>query len=311
MVRQPNKSVEGDLKDAFDDLYTRFLCTCPKEELVSSNRFLFVVERAHWFYIDFMRPMNPALPELKEKQFFNMLLTHSGLLKNGSVLNSKFAQWKTYRGKVPVCGCILINKKYTKILLAKNKHNRCWSFPCGKVNKSESFVDCAVREVHEEVGIDVSSMINQKHDIPARANGRDFHFFVIPHVSEKIEVQASSAEEIEEIAWQPLKFLWKSKMLSSHKREILNYIAKFKKADKLKSKQSKNGLPEEPILVEDMDTFDSENELTEDNPLLGEDGTILIDGEEEEGEEEEDEEAEHQDELEQNFLNFRFSDEVY
>jgi len=94
-------------------------------------------------------------------------------------------------------------------------------------------------------------------------------------------------------------------------REILNYIAKFKKADKLKSKQSKNGLPEEPILVEDMDTFDSENELTEDNPLLGEDGTILIDGEEEEGEEEEDEEAEHQDELEQNFLNFRFSDEVY
>lgn len=33
-----------------------------------------------------------------------------------------------------------------KALLVENNHG-CWSFPGGKINKNESYIDCAIREV--------------------------------------------------------------------------------------------------------------------------------------------------------------------
>lgn len=37
-----------------------------------------------------------------------------------------------------------------------------YSFPKGKVNKNESGVECAIREVWEEVGYDISKKISDK-----------------------------------------------------------------------------------------------------------------------------------------------------
>jgi mRNA-decapping enzyme subunit 2 len=60
-----------------------------------------------------------------------------------------------------------------------------WGFPKGKINKGESFVDCAVREVLEETSFDASNMINEKDVIEITARKQTKRLYIIPHVSEE------------------------------------------------------------------------------------------------------------------------------
>jgi len=46
-----------------------------------------------------------------------------------------------------VCGAILLNPNLDKCLLVKSWQRNLWSFPGGKINKDESELECAKREV--------------------------------------------------------------------------------------------------------------------------------------------------------------------
>ena len=53
-----------------------------------------------------------------------------------------------------MCGAIILNPVLDKCLLVKGwSKNATWGFPKGKINKNESEIACAAREVHEEVRI--------------------------------------------------------------------------------------------------------------------------------------------------------------
>ena len=47
-----------------------------------------------------------------------------------------------------------------KVLLVTNFNGRAYSFPKGKINEEETDEACAIREVLEEVGFDISSMVS-------------------------------------------------------------------------------------------------------------------------------------------------------
>lgn len=51
---------------------------------------------------------------------------------------------------------MLLNEDWTKVLLVKSYwksgSSGAWGFPKGKIDQDEEKVDCAVREVLEEVG---------------------------------------------------------------------------------------------------------------------------------------------------------------
>lgn len=55
-----------------------------------------------------------------------------------------------------------MNETLDSVLLVMNYNQTVYSFPKGKVNKNESGVDCAKREVWEEVGYDISKKISEK-----------------------------------------------------------------------------------------------------------------------------------------------------
>ena len=57
-----------------------------------------------------------------------------------------------YRNPVPGVAVILLDE--TKIALVKRMGGEKWSIPCGCIEYGESFVNAAVREVKEEIGID-------------------------------------------------------------------------------------------------------------------------------------------------------------
>jgi ADP-ribose pyrophosphatase YjhB (NUDIX family) len=47
-----------------------------------------------------------------------------------------------------------------KVLLIKNTYRQGWTFPGGGVKKNESYEQAAIREVHEEVAINISKLKN-------------------------------------------------------------------------------------------------------------------------------------------------------
>ena len=56
--------------------------------------------------------------------------------------------------KEKACGCIIINDENKILLVYENNHN-FWGFPKGHVEGNETEIETALREVKEEVGLDV------------------------------------------------------------------------------------------------------------------------------------------------------------
>lgn len=148
------------LVDWLDELCVRFIVNLPNEELQSVERICFQIEEAQWFYEDFIRPLDPNnLPSMHLRKFSQLMFQHCPLFSAYSEQLHQLAyeQFLAYKTRVPVRGAIMLNQEMTHAVLVKGwKKGAKWSFPRGKINKEESDLDCAVREVYEETGYDLT-----------------------------------------------------------------------------------------------------------------------------------------------------------
>ncbi|KAL3289276.1 hypothetical protein HHI36_003706 [Cryptolaemus montrouzieri] len=67
-------------------------------------------------------------------------------------------EWRKYKLTIPTYGAIFISKDNSHVLMVK-RYSGNWSFPRGKIQSGENPEECAVREVFEEVGLDISDLI--------------------------------------------------------------------------------------------------------------------------------------------------------
>jgi 8-oxo-dGTP diphosphatase len=74
----------------------------------------------------------------------------------------------------------------------------CWEFPGGKCDEGETFVACLVRELREELAVDVrvdAEMLAVRHDYPDRTV--ELHFF-------RCELLGAPAPQLgQEMRWVP------------------------------------------------------------------------------------------------------------
>lgn len=152
------------LEDVLEDLASRFILNLPPVELSQIERVCFQVEQAHWFYEDFVRPNSSLrLPSYNLKTFTRLFFEKCEFLRTeGAPLSgwdpqAAYDKFLRYKERVPVCGAIILNSDASKVLLVKGyKANSSWSFPRGKINENEQPRDCAIREVLEETGFDIT-----------------------------------------------------------------------------------------------------------------------------------------------------------
>ena len=139
----------------------RFVINLPREELESVERICFQIEEAQWFYEDFIRSIDPSLPSMNLRMFSLCIFQHCPLLSQFSLNHhsAAFSEFLAYKTRVPVRGAILLNDAMDQVVLVKGwKKGANWSFPRGKINKDEADLDCAIREVYEETGLDVRAV---------------------------------------------------------------------------------------------------------------------------------------------------------
>ncbi|KAF2225911.1 Dcp2, box A domain-containing protein, partial [Elsinoe ampelina] len=198
-----------------DDLCVRFIINLPQEELESVARICFQIEEAQWFYEDFIRPIDPTLPSMNLKQFSLKILGHCPLTSSFSDEQhlAAYQEFLGYKTRVPVRGAIMLNPEMDHVLLVKGwSKSASWSFPRGKINKDEDDLDCAVREVWEETGFDISEagLVPDRGEVKAidiTMRDQNMRLFVFRNVPMDTHFEPKTRKEISKIQWYRLNDL--------------------------------------------------------------------------------------------------------
>lgn len=97
------------------------------------------------------------------------------------------------------CGCIIVNDN--KVLLILQKNNNFWGFPKGHMEKGENELQTALREVKEEVGLDVKIDQEKRYSLNYTIRNeidKTSVFYVATPTGGKLQKQES---EVEDIKW--------------------------------------------------------------------------------------------------------------
>ncbi|KAI5962646.1 DCP2 [Candida pseudojiufengensis] len=208
-IQLRNGLANQTLDHVLEDLIVRFLINVPEEDLSSIERIFFQVEEAHWFYLDFVRQLNPNLPALKMRNFSTKILEKCPLIWKWGDPTDALSRFGKYKSTIPVRGVALFTKDLSKILLVKGTESNTWSFPRGKISKDESDVACAVREVEEEIGFNTRDLIVENDYVERTIKGKNYKIFLVKNVPEDTKFEPLARFEISEIKWFDIKSLQK------------------------------------------------------------------------------------------------------
>lgn len=195
----------GSLKECIQDLVVRFIINVPKEDLQTIERIFFQIEEAQWYYEDFVRELNPKLPSLKMPKFAQHIYEYCPQLWNIKDIKSSIKTFRDYKLAIPVCGAIIMTPKMNKILLVQAYDGNSWGFPRGKIGKDETKEKCAVREVYEEIGFDISPYLKPDKYVDIRMKGKDFRLYLVRGVPPETVFETQTRKEISKIEWRDLK----------------------------------------------------------------------------------------------------------
>ncbi|KMZ63747.1 mRNA decapping enzyme 2 [Zostera marina] len=199
-------------QELLDDLCSRFVLNVPQEDLESSERILFLVELAHWFYEDKCVETNPSLKSLSFWDFTILMFKGCTVLRPYiPTINDIYKDFTTYKFRVPVTGAIILDESRERCLLVKGwKSGASWSFPRGKKSKHEEDHDCAIREVLEETGCDISAFLKQVDFIEFVNGEQRMRLYIITGIRKDTIFAPQTNKEISEISWIPIDDLQSS-----------------------------------------------------------------------------------------------------
>ncbi|XP_034248522.1 m7GpppN-mRNA hydrolase [Thrips palmi] len=204
--KMDTKNEERIPVDILYDLISRFIINIPADERKNMVRICFQIEIAHWFYLDFYCTENPQLKTCTMKEFTILILKYipdmQHHLKN---VDSILTEWREYKRAVPTYGAIVLDEDLTHVLLVQSYFAKSsWGFPKGKVNEEEPPARCAVREVFEETGFDISNLIEENSFIEITWNDQATRLYLIPGVDRKTVFRPRTRMEIKAVEWFPL-----------------------------------------------------------------------------------------------------------
>ncbi|XP_058101758.1 mRNA-decapping enzyme subunit 2-like isoform X2 [Magnolia sinica] len=149
---------------------------------------------------------NPLLKALSLREFTSLMFNSCAALRPYIAhIDDIYKDFTSYKVRVPVTGAIILDESYERCLLVKGwKAGASWSFPRGKKNKDEEDHTCAIREVLEETGYDVSKLLKMDEYIEVTIGQQRVRLYIIAGVKEDTVFAPLTKKEISEISWHRL-----------------------------------------------------------------------------------------------------------
>ncbi|XP_021342865.1 m7GpppN-mRNA hydrolase-like isoform X2 [Mizuhopecten yessoensis] len=187
----------------------RFIINIPDEERQDLIRIFFQIELAHWFYLDFYCAENQELRSCGIKDFSAQVFKHCPFLSgHAGEVDKILENWRSYKMSVPTYGAIMLDPELKYVLLVQGFWTKSsWGFPKGKVNEEESPHDCAVREVEEETGFDIVTLIDKNAFLENHFNDQLTRLYIVPGVPLSTKFQPKTRKEIKSLQWFPIEAL--------------------------------------------------------------------------------------------------------
>ena len=143
------------------------------------------------------------------KEFAALIFqTCPGLEPFKGSLNEIYEAFNAYKRTVPVRGAIMLDPTMEKCLLVRGyKKDAGWGFPRGKLSKDESDHQCAIREVEEETGLDISDKLDPSQFIDVQLGAQATRLFIVPGVDDTTAFAPHVKGEIGAFAWHLVRNL--------------------------------------------------------------------------------------------------------
>ena len=111
-------------------------------------------------------------------------------------------KWKVFKHAVPTNGAIILDESMRHVLLVQGFWSKAsWGFPKGKVFEEETEAQCAIREVLEETGYDITSHLNEEEYLQININDQTIRLYLIKNVSKQQKFEPKTRREIKEVRW--------------------------------------------------------------------------------------------------------------
>lgn len=131
-------------------------------------------------------------------------------------------------------GCILLNKKRTKVALVVRKDNE-YSFPKGHLEKNEKLIECALRETEEETGRIPKLILNKLYSKMKYFTDKEgeitvYMFYAIDNGKSNKNIKEEDKEEVvwvninkvnEMLKYNNLKEFWEKVLKKLERYEVL------------------------------------------------------------------------------------------
>lgn len=130
--------------------------------------------------------------------------------------------WKQYKLAVPTYGAIIISAETPKHVLLVQSYfaKSSWGFPKGKINEHEDPAHCAIREVHEETGFDITNYIKPNDYIELMINFQYTRLYLITGVPIDTKFAPRTRKEIKCCEWFPVDLLPSNKYQMDSKTNL-------------------------------------------------------------------------------------------
>lgn len=153
--------------------------------------------------------LDPKLTACGIKQFAQHVFEHVPFLqKHLPAVDQILEDWKQYKLTVPTYGAILISEDLKHVLLVQSYFAKSsWGFPKGKINENEQPLHCAVREVYEETGYDISKQIQPNEYIELVMNFQYSRLYLVVGVKMSTKFEPKTRNEIKCCEWFPVEHL--------------------------------------------------------------------------------------------------------
>jgi mRNA-decapping enzyme subunit 2 len=191
------------------DICERFIIQLPDDLKQDNIRICFEIELAFWFFLDNYNDSSACNVNNKQhredfKNFARVIFKYVDYLRPRlQEFDKIMTDFVDYKKSIPVKGAILLDKSLNYVLLVQGYYalKGSWGFPKGKVNEDENEADCAIREVREEVGYDISDKINPHCYISRVVGKTPTQLFIVKDVEIDFNFKPEAPYEIRRIQW--------------------------------------------------------------------------------------------------------------